>query len=259
MNEFDPSNRLHSNGEPPPAPRIGAPIDDVLRRTGPGSGRPQHVMRDDRRNVPPAPPDYDPRVVKGDSAPANAARAALKLVHDSWRHIRDAAADPKVSIADLSTAAQRAVEKALTNVDKARTAIARDVATIEKRIAGKLTPDIDPQLAGEIRAFWRERSKSGAVLAEALTAASSDARTACALLTGPAYLSGLAVDQLELLRTNAIKSLAPEDGQQLDEARAALDVVTRAGARMLEQLGTKLRQWAMPQSASLAGLRELGR
>lgn len=272
MNEPDPSklqpNGAHHNpgaphhGEPthePRPPRVASPIDEVLARTGAGSARPQHVMRDDRRQVPQAPPDYNPGIVNGDSASATAARTALKLVHDSWRHIRDAAADPKVSLADLSIAAQRAVEKALTNVDKARATIGRDVATIEQRIAAKIAPDIAPQLAAEIRSYWRERAASGTVLAEVAQAISSDARTASALLTGPAYLSGMSADQLGTLREAAIAGLAPDEGRQLAEARAAFDVVARAGARMLDQLGPKLRQWAMPQSASLAGLRELGR
>ena len=59
------------------------------------------------------PIDYDPRVIQGDGASAQAARGAMTAMFGAWGQIRDAAVDRDVPLPRLAKAATGAMERAL--------------------------------------------------------------------------------------------------------------------------------------------------
>ena len=70
-----------------------------------------------------------------------------------------------------------------------------------------------------------------------------DLTTIAAVLSAPAYLSGLTEKQHDLIRTFAAQTLAPEQTAQRAEAVEALGRVTKANDHFMERIGNQLREW----------------
>ncbi len=201
------------------------------------------------------PIDYDPRVVQGDGPSARSAREAMTTLHGAWIRIRDAAADQTVDLPRLAKAAQSAMERALTVTDGALERITAQIGHIERDIVALTQPRVDPALASEIRAFWRQRGWTNGLP----EAARTDARTASAVLSAPAYLSGLDDKQREVVRQEAVHGHAAERQAELDEARRAHDKIARAGSRMIELVSPRVRDWSQPDNANLIALEGMSR
>lgn len=200
------------------------------------------------------PIDYDPRVIVGEGPSAQTARSAMTALHGAWVSIRDAAADSNVELPRLAKAAQSAMERALTKADTAVGCITSQVGNLEGEIVKLTQPRVDPMLAAEVRAYWRERGWTSG-LHEAVR---SDVRTASAVLSAPPYLSGLDNKQYDLIRQAAVLAHAPAQHARLDEARRALDKVVRASGRMIEIVVPRIRDWSEPESSKLTALEALG-
>lgn len=201
------------------------------------------------------PIDHHPGMVRGDGPSANAARAAMAALHDAWGHISRAAADRSVDLPRLARAAQGAMERALTEADKATAAINKHVTNLETAIVAATQPRQDPALATEIRGYWRSVGWDKGLI----PAVEADARTASAVLSAPAYLSGLDAKKHELVRLAAKKAHAPEQSAALEEALLARERVETASTRMIEIVAPRIRQWIAPENESLTALEATAR
>ena len=201
------------------------------------------------------PIDYDPRVIAGEGPSAQSARGAMNAMHGAWVKIRDAAADQSVELPRLAKAATGAMERALTAADGALSRIDTQVKALEREIANATQPPVEPNLAAEVRAYWRERGWTNG-LPQAVAA---DPRTASAVLSAPAYLSGLNDKQRAVIRTAAVQAHAAERQAALEEATAARDKLQRASSRMIELVVPRIRDWERPDNANLTDLEAYGR
>ena len=201
------------------------------------------------------PIDYDPRVIAGEGASALTARGAMNAMHGAWVKIRDAAADESVELPRLAKAATGAMERALTAADGALARIEAQVKALEREIGSAVQPPVEPALAAEVRAYWRERGWMNG-LPQAVVA---DARTSSAVLSAPAYLSGLDDKQRVVIRAAAVAAHASDKQSALEEATAARDKLQRASSRMIELVVPRIRDWQHADNASLTELEALGR
>ncbi len=88
-----------------------------------------------------------------------------------------------------------------------------------------------------------------------LTSPKTDASSfASAVLSAPAFLSGLSDRDWAIVRDAAYDAQAPKEAAHLREAQAALEKVNTAGARLLADIGARLQAWQEPASAALAKL-----
>lgn len=229
-----------------------APIDAALAVRGRPPARP--LKRPLNRDVV-VPIDHHPGTIQGEGPSAHSARAAMTAMHDAWTRIAEAAGDHTIDPPRLAKAAQSAMERALTAADRATSAIDGRVKELEAAVTAAVQPRVDPTLAAEVRAYWREKGWASG-LVEALRA---DARTASAILSAPGYLSGLDAERLETMRRIAVDAHAREHQAALDEALHARRKVETASGRMIELVAPRLREWAEPESERLARLEALGR
>lgn len=229
-----------------------APIDAALAVRGRPPARPPKPAISREIAVP---IDHHPGTIQGDGPSAASARAAMTVMHGAWTRIAEAAGDSTIDPPRLAKAAQGAMESALTAADRATSAIDGRVRELEAAITAAVQPRVDPTLAAEVRAYWREKGWASG-LVEALRA---DARTASAILSAPGYLSGLDAERLETMRRIAVDAHAREQQAALDEALTARRKVETASGRMIELVAPRLREWSVPESESLAKLEALGR
>lgn len=164
-----------------------APIDAALAVRGRPPARPPKPAVSREVVVP---IDHHPGTIQGDGPSAGSARAAMTALHDAWTRIAEAAGDTSIDPPRLAKAAQSAMERALTAADRATSAIDGRVRDLETTITAAVQPRVDPTLAAEVRAYWREKGWANG-MTEAMRA---DVRTASAILSAPGYLSGLDPD-----------------------------------------------------------------
>jgi hypothetical protein len=229
-----------------------APIDAALAVRGRPPARPPKPAVSREVAVP---IDHHPGTIQGEGPSAQSARAAMTAMHDAWTRIAEAAADSTIDPPRLAKAAQGAMERALTASDRATSAIDGRVKELETAITAAVQPRVDPTLAAEMRAYWRERGWASG-LVEAMR---EDARTASAILSAPGYLSGLDPERLATMRRIAVDAHAREHQAALDEALHARRKVETASGRMIELVAPRLREWTEPESESLSRLEALGR
>ena len=229
-----------------------APIDVALAVRGRPALRPPKLAASREIVVP---IDYHPGTVQGEGPSAQSARAAMTAMYDAWTRIAEAAADSNIEPPRLAKAAQGAMERALTAADKATSAIDGRVKELEAAVTAAVQPRVDPTLAAEVRAYWRQKGWANG-LAEALGA---DVRTASAILSAPGYLSGLDAERFDTMRRIAVDAHAREEQAALDEALRARRKIETASGRMIELVAPRLREWAEPESERLAKLEALSR
>lgn len=229
-----------------------APIDAALAVPGRLPVRPP--KRSTSRNIV-VPIDHHPGTVRGEGPSAQSARAAMIALHDAWTRIAEAAEGNNIDPPRLAKAAQSAMERALTAADRATSTIDGRVKDLEAAVTAAIQPRVDPTLAAEVRAYWRARGWANG-MTEAMR---GDVRTASAILSAPGYLSGLDPDQFATMHRIAVDAHAGEQQAALDEALRARRKVETAGARMMELIAPRLREWAEADSESLTRLEALGR
>lgn len=93
----------------------------------------------------------------------------------------------------------------------------------------------------EVGTFWRGQPKSIAELTKLFRA--KDMTTISAVLSAPAYLSGLDEKQQGLLRVVAAEAVAPDKVQQRAEAADAAQRVEHAMNHFMQTIAASLREW----------------
>ncbi len=186
------------------------------------------------------PPDHHPAVVKGDSPGATLGRAALTGIYEAYGKINDTAA----KVADkgrLASAAQPFAERAVQQAGRAVTTLRKQIAHLDGEIATALKPPVEPNLAGQIRSHWARSGKALTGVKAAID--DGDAATMSAVLSAPAYLSGLTDKSQATLRLVAAAAVAPDMVAQRVEAAAALARVEAASDHFMQTIAARLREW----------------
>lgn len=225
---------------------------------------PQRSANAKLRSVPAMPLDLTPGAVLGDGPSAKEARTALSGLEQAWNLIREAASSDDVKVADLAKHGQKALETGLAKVDRAEAAVTAQVAAISSSIDAIIMPPQSDEFAGEIRTYWRHQNtdiRNGKQhvksLSSLIEAVKQDKRTVSAILSAPAYLSGLSDDNMAVLRDQAVSTWAPDQQAKLNEAKASLSRVQKARDRAISFLAPKIRTWAEPESTALANLAKM--
>ena len=186
------------------------------------------------------PPDHHPAVVKGDGPGATLGRAALTGIYEAYGKINDTAA----KVADkgrLASAAQPFAERAVQQAGRAVTTLRKRVEHLDSEIATALKPPVEPNLAGQIRAHWAQSGKALTGVKAAID--DGDTATMSAVLSAPAYLSGLTDKNQATLRLVAAAAVAPDMVARRGETADALARVERATDHFMQTIAGRLREW----------------
>ena len=186
------------------------------------------------------PPDHHPAVVKGDGPGATLGRAALTGIYEAYGKINDTAA----KVADkgrLASAAQPFAERAVQQAGRAVTTLRKQVEHLDSEIATALKPPVEPNLAGQIRAHWAQSGKALTGVKAAID--DGDTATMSAVLSAPAYLSGLTDKSQATLRLVAAAAVAPDMVARRGETADALARVERATDHFMQTIAGRLREW----------------
>ena len=237
------------------AEAVKAPIDRAFAKS---NTRPhQHPKPDPSRHFR-APPDYDPRTVEGDSPAAKEARACLTVVHNGWSAAAKAAADQASDPQALAAAVTKVVERATERAVSGGRRLDAQISHFREKVEELVKPRIDAGMANAIRAHWREKDGDlTALRAAILSPLDGGAQTMSAVLSGPAYLSGLSQENQQVLYTAAAENYAPKEYASLLEARDLSARVEKAAERFSTEMQKRLPGWARPQPAALNKLREM--
>lgn len=121
----------------------------------------------------------------------------------------------------------RRVDRSLADLGEAETTLA-DAVTVKLRDPNAQTP-AGVALASEVRAHLRgmDKAKRAAFVSERVEA--GDLSTVAAMLSAPAYLSGLGADEVGVVRKLAERKFAPVESAALASARQARELVENAG------------------------------
>lgn len=186
------------------------------------------------------PADHHPGTLKGDSLGTGMGREALAGLYDACGKINDVAR----AVTDkgrLATRAQPFAEQAIAKADTLLGKLRALDGHLRKTIGEALSPVQVPNERSDIRAFWRSRKSPFTELAPLVDA--GDMATIGAVLSGPAYLSGLTAEQQGILRDRAEFVVRPEETAHLKEVRAATTRVERALAHFVDTMAGNLRSW----------------
>lgn len=229
------------------------PIDTAMLR-GDRSAGPDPTLMLDTRKVD-IPLDHNPDAVIGEGPSSHAAKGAMMSIWTTWNAVKTAAEDRNTDLPALARVGQQAVERGLAAADKASAAIMSNLAALDREITSAIRPPVPDALSVEIRQYWRREGdeKLGALM----SAIQSDTRTSSAVLSAPAYLSGLDDEQQENFRAVAVNAHAPERQADLEEAQRALAKVQAAAERVTQTLGPKITLWSNPEPTAMRQLRSL--
>jgi hypothetical protein len=123
----------------------------------------------------------------------------------------------------------RAVEPGLRQLDAARAAAVREIDRLSALTAAppRPTSPADAMLASEVRG--RFASMTDKQRAAALAAAAADDTVVAAVLNGPAMLSGLSAEEMEMLRHRWRERRHGPDVDRLQRLGRAVEDIDRAG------------------------------
>lgn len=167
--------------------------------------------------------DNHPDTVQSESVHLNAARGALKNIWDQWKKLQEAEAvttDKK----RLARAAAAVVGNAEKTAETALKALQGSYDSLEAKLVAEVTPTKMDYAASEIRAYWKSQRHPFTGLSSLVK--SGDRRTLAAVLTAPAYLSGLKDDQHQTLLGLARETWFPEETRTLKD-------IDHAGGRVM--------------------------
>jgi len=203
-------------------------------------GLPMAGSSNDPRRPLEIPIDAHPDAVKGDSPLLEPARAAQKAVYDVWTKVRAA----QTNVADkqkLADVAKRAVERSLAVADQKLERLHQSRQTVAAQIDGVVRPKAPDSVASEIRTYMQGRKEAFTTLAQSIQ--KGDRRTVAAVLTAPAYLSGLTDNQYGTLLEMAQKVFCPEETQTVADLDRAIARVERSTEQLTTVMAPLVRQW----------------
>ncbi len=186
------------------------------------------------------PADHHPGMLKGDSLGTGIGREALAHIYDAYGKINDVAR----AVEDKGRLATRVQPFAETAIAKADTLLGKLRALdthLRKAVNEALSPVQVPNERSDIRSFWRSRKSPFTELVPLVDA--GDMATIGAVLSGPAYLSGLTAEQQGVLRERAEQVIRPDETAHLKEVRAATSRVERALSHFVDTMAGNLRSW----------------
>ncbi len=194
------------------------------------------------------PLDHHPDTIRGTSAGAVTGRAALTLLYEANGKISDAANQVRDK-GGLASAVLPFAERAINRAGRQLTTLRAQLTHLDNDIGAAITPKQNDPHAGEIRAYWLAKSAKGKLAgAQALKElhdvfSQGDLKTISALLSAPAYLSGIHDEQQVLLRGVAAKAVAPEKVAAHEETQAAIASVERVLTEFSKTVAEKINQW----------------
>lgn len=186
------------------------------------------------------PPDHHPDTLRGDGPGIQAGHEALGVLYDAYGKINDAAR----AVQDkgrLASRAQPFAENAIHRADALLARLGKMRDHLNETIVAAITPAQVPNERSDIRAYWRGQSEPFAKIAA--LARAGDLATISAVLSGPAYLSGLTDEQQAVIRAEAGRAVAPDQTKELADTEAAIARVERALGHFADTMATNIRDW----------------
>lgn len=189
-----------------------APIDQALRATGkrPSFGPPRHLagapqkldmlLGHDPLTIRGEHIEKDPRLLEAARAPLAAAKGLREQINKLI--------GTTTNRAELARAASAQMTRVTRHFDKAVPALETRRDALEKEIAAVITPGQHDPVGVEIRAHFKAQKEPFAAAMKLVEG--GDARTTAALLSAPAFLSGLNEEQQATVRAQARVKFAPE-------------------------------------------------
>ncbi|CTQ56726.1 hypothetical protein LP7551_05287 [Roseibium album] len=230
-----------------------SPLDQVIsaRNAAKKNPHPDPVTaaRQKQRAVPVCPLDISPEAIMGDVVALEGARNAMKTVRDCWNAIREAAIETE-DVRKLAKDGTRLTERATMAVDAARGRLEDAEKALEQQIQQRVTVPVAPHLQSEIRAAVHGRDDITLLVR-------NEPAVASAILSAPAFLSGLDSKKQDSLRNIAIQSHAKEEMARLKQVRRAKNQVDRAGGMVLTKLDTKVAKWAQEEPGAVTRMRNM--
>jgi hypothetical protein len=143
----------------------------------------------------------------------------------------------------LVEAGNKAIEVASGKADHAYGQLQKAEAALELSITDGLRDlAFGQQVAVETRAMLRGEQDPAKRLGMVMSAAQKgDLPMVAAILSAPAYLSGLTDEQRTLVRETAAHAVVPQLKARRDAARKAQELLRRAGGHLIEELGVLKR------------------
>lgn len=236
--------------------QIKSPLDRAIaaRNSQPRNPHPDprtaRLQRE--RNVPACPLDISEGAIRGDVVALGGARSAMDTVRHCWEAIRDAARETE-DVRRLARDATRLTERATRAVDNARGRLEEAERGLVAQMRERVEVPLHPALAAEIRQAAAAMDGS-AGLADLVR---TDARVASAILTGPAFLSGVDNKTQASLRDVAELAHAPEQVEGLRQVRRAKDQVDAAGSRVISELVSRVVGWEAAEPSAVTKMRDL--
>jgi hypothetical protein len=202
------------------------------------------------------PIDAHPDVIKGDSPMLEPARRAQTAIWDVWNKVKVAQGEvtDKKRLAEV---AQKAVERSLSVTDTNGKHLHQSRKTLVSRIDATVRPKAPDAVGVEIRSHMKAGKKAFFEVAEQIN--KGDKRTVAAVLTAPAYLSGLDDKQYNTLLDMAQKMFCPDETTTLGQIDKAITRLDRSVEQMTETFAPLIREWLGNDDKALEDLQNHGK
>jgi len=143
---------------------------------------------------------------------------------------------------EFAEAAATALDRAAQVVDRRLASLNRSRDGLETRVAEALKDTAHPPAVhAEIRAHLKGLSDSKRVSWLMSAAKRGDKATMHAILSAPAFLSGLTEEQVALARNEAARAVAAQDFEQLQALQNVIAAVEQAGGKIVLRTGELAR------------------
>jgi len=222
----------------------------------PTPGLPMRGNDKDPRRPFEIPIDAHPGIIKGNSPLLEPARRAQTAIWDVWNKVKSAQheVDDKKRLAQV---AQKAVEHSLRVADTSYKHLHQSRQALAEQIDAAVRPKAPDAMGVEIRSHMKAGKKAFAEMAERIQ--KGDRRTVAAVLTAPAYLSGLDDKQYDTLLGMAEKTFCPDEVATLGQIDKATSRLERSVDQMGETLAPRIRQWQGNDDKALEDLQNHGK
>lgn len=206
------------------------------------------------------PPDSHPDVVRGehiarDAVLLESARAPMRLAYDTIRVMEELARDV-VNKEKLANAAQPRFEAVVARYFSTLDSLHKRRDALEKDVASRVVGDGRDPMGAEIRAHLKSRKDGGLTTATA-AARKGDRRTVAAVLSAPAYLSGMSDEEHARFAALARELLEPDLVGLARDLGENIERVERGRVAFTERAATLMRAWRAPDDEVIN--RRLGR
>lgn len=202
------------------------------------------------------PLDAHPDVIRGKSSLLEPARQASRVMWDVWNKVKVATGE----VTDkkrLAGVAQKAVERAFQVTETNVKYLKKSRGVLIEQVAATVTPKAPDALGVEIRAHFKSGNKAFFEVGAAIQ--KGDKRTVAAVLTAPAYLSGLDDKQYNTLLDMAKKQLCPEDSGTIMDIDNAVARLERSAEQMSTTFAPLIREWLGNDEKALEDLQKHGK